>query len=66
MIIGGGSGQWVRARNEAGAKALMQERQLQAERHDASRRRSQAFWRRTRRRIRSLWNALRSKTHSGN
>jgi len=64
MIIGGGNGQWVRTRNEAGAKAFLKERQIEAERQAASRARSRAFWKRIRRRVRSLWQRMRDKSRS--
>lgn len=55
----GGNGQWVRARNEAGAKLFLKEKQLEAERHAASRARSRAFWKRLRRRGRSMLKGFR-------
>lgn len=63
MVLGGGNGQWVRARNQESAKAFMQERQLEAERHEAARIRSQAFWagvwKAIARRARSIWRRIR-------
>tara|TARA_R110001606_G_scaffold14919_1_gene62128 strand:+ start:947 stop:1147 length:201 start_codon:yes stop_codon:yes gene_type:complete len=64
MIMGGSNGQWVRARNEAGAKLFLKEKQMEAERHAASRARSRAFWKRTRRRVRELWQRMRDKRNS--
>lgn len=63
MFIGGGNGQWVRARNEEGAKAFMREREMEAERREAAHNRSREFWgdlrRSIARRARSLWRRLR-------
>lgn len=63
MFIGGGNGQWVRARNEEGAKAFMREREMEAERLQAAHIRSREFWGAFRRsivrRARSLWQRLR-------
>ena len=59
MIIGGGNGQWVRARNKEGAEGLLRERQMDAERSEAARVRSQAFWGAVARRARSIWRRMR-------
>ncbi|MBQ1017878.1 hypothetical protein KBX71_08375 [Micromonospora sp. D93] len=55
MSMMGGSGQWGRVRNDAGAKALQQEKQMDAERRQAATARSRAVREAVFRRIRSMF-----------
>lgn len=56
----GSNGQWVRARNKAGLKSLMQERQMDAERRRARDERQREFVAAAARRIRSVWRRIRN------
>lgn len=51
-MIGAGNGQWVRARNEASAKAFLAEREQEAEQIRERRERSAALWRQVASRVR--------------